>query len=109
MKRGDIAIAALSGDYGKTRPVVIVQNDRLSELRDSVLVCPCTSELHDAPLFRVDVPADQGTGLGRESQIMVDKVMAIPRKRLRDPIGRVSGTALSDVNRALAFVLALND
>lgn len=109
MKRGDIAIATLSGDYGKTRPVVIVQNNRLAQMRDSVLVCPCTSDLHDAPLFRIDVPADQGTGLGRDSQIMVDKVMAIPRKRLRDQIGRLSGTTLSDVNRALAFVLALND
>lgn len=30
MKRGDIITVALSGDYGKPRPAVVVQNDKVS-------------------------------------------------------------------------------
>jgi mRNA interferase MazF len=39
----------------------------------SITVLRVTSELHDRPLFRVTVEANQETGLERRSQVMVDK------------------------------------
>jgi mRNA-degrading endonuclease toxin of MazEF toxin-antitoxin module len=38
VRRGDIAVAALAGDYGKPRPVLIIQNDVLSDAVDSLIV-----------------------------------------------------------------------
>ena len=37
MKRGDIVIVSAAGDYGKPRPAVVIQSDRLRSM-DSVLV-----------------------------------------------------------------------
>ena len=55
MKRGDIVTIAVTGDYGKPRPAVIIQSDFFNDTHASVLVCPFTSALSDAPLFRIDV------------------------------------------------------
>ena len=43
-------------------------------------MCLITSHLEDAPLFRISVPAGRTTGLKLQSQVMVDKVIAIPKK-----------------------------
>ena len=53
MKRGDIVLAVARGDYGKPRPAVIVQSDLFNATHASLLVCLLTSELIDAPLFRL--------------------------------------------------------
>jgi mRNA interferase MazF len=38
MKRGDIAIVAMSGDCGKTRPALVVQHDQANETHASVVM-----------------------------------------------------------------------
>ena len=53
MARGDVVIVAAPGDYGKPRPAVIVQSDAFPESHASVIVCQMTSELVDAPDFRI--------------------------------------------------------
>jgi hypothetical protein len=59
---------AVSGDYGKPRPALIVQADLYAE-HPSVTVLPLTSELVDAPLLRVTVEAGESTGLRLRSQV----------------------------------------
>ncbi len=48
VKRGDLVTIAVSGDYGKPRPALIIQADSFSNL-GSVKVLRLTSELHDWP------------------------------------------------------------
>ena len=72
MKRGDLVTVAVSGNYGKPRPALVVQADAF-DLHPSVIVLPLTSEIHDAPLFRVTVGAGKESGLRARSQIMEDK------------------------------------
>lgn len=107
MRRGDIFIATVPGDYGKPRPVVIVQNDSVNETHASVVVCPISSHLIDAPLFRLQIEPSSDNGLRSPSQIMVDKISAIKRERIRDRIGRVSDELLVQLNRSLAFWIGL--
>jgi len=38
MRRGDLVTVAAAGDYGKTRPAVIVQTDAFPENHASVVV-----------------------------------------------------------------------
>jgi mRNA interferase MazF len=52
MKRGDPATLALQGDYGKPRPALIVQSDLFDE-HPSAVILSVTSELREAPLFRI--------------------------------------------------------
>ena len=69
------------GDYGQPRAAVVVQTDLLNETHDSVLVCLVTSTLIDAPVFRLTVEPSKRTGIERRSQIMVDKMVAVPRSK----------------------------
>jgi mRNA interferase MazF len=63
MKRGDVVIVAAAGDYGKPRPAVIVQTDGFPETHASVVVCQMTSDIVDAPDFRVTVRPSEQNGL----------------------------------------------
>ena len=106
MKRGDLVTVAVSGDYGKPRPALVVQADAFDR-HPSVIVLPLTSEIHDAPLFRVTVTAGAATGLRKTSQIMVDKATAVPRVKLGARIGRVDAATMQSVNEALRGFLGL--
>ena len=59
----------------------------------TVAVCPITSHLQDAPLFRIPVPAGRATGLKLQSQVMVDKVIAIPRNKITGRTGVLAAGA----------------
>jgi len=72
MKRGDFVIVAAAGDYGKPRPAVIVQTDAFPETHASVVVCQMTSEIAEAPDFRVTIQPSKENGLRARSQIMAD-------------------------------------
>lgn len=107
MRRGELYVAAARGVYtGKPRPVVIVQDDRF-DASSSVTVCPVSTHLIDAPLFRINVAPDSGAGIDRASQIMVDKVTTIPRQNVTEYVGRLSETDLVRVDRALLVFLGL--
>lgn len=108
MKRGDIVTVAVSGDDGKPRPALVIQSDFL-EATDSVLVCLLTSTARDAPLYRLMLPAGGVTGLREESQVMVDKIMAVRRNRCGSPIGRADAATLLALGRLLAFVVGIAD
>jgi len=107
MRRGDIILAVFSGDYGKPRPAVVVQTDLTLDTHQSLTVCPVTSTLIDAPLFRLDLIPSAETGLTLPSQIMVDKVGSIRRDKARDVIGRIDQDTLLRLGRALAFWVGL--
>ena len=108
MRQGDIVTVALSGDDGKPRPALVVQSDFLPET-DSVLVCLLMTVMRAAPLYRLPLPAGEGTGLEAPSQAMVDKIMAVRRDRCGAPIGRADDAALLALGRLLAFVVGIAD
>lgn len=108
MIRGDIVTVALQGDYGKPRPALIVQANSLLETYASVIVCPITSTI--LPLdFRLILSPSSGNGLRVVSQVMTDKIIAIPREKLGHRIGTLDPAEMRQVNAALAFLLALNE
>ncbi len=107
MKRGDIVLAVARGDYGKPRPAVIVQSDLFNTAHASVLVCLLTTNRIDAPLFRLPLAATSANGLLEPSQIMVDKLLALPRSRIRERIGEADDETMLALNRALALMLGL--
>ena len=106
MRRGDLVTIAVSGDYGKPRPALVVQSDAF-ELHPSVTVLPLTSEMHDTPLFRVTVEPGRSTGLRRVSQVMVDKATTVPRARIGQRIGSLDASTLRAVELALRGFLGL--
>jgi mRNA interferase MazF len=108
VSRGDIVTAVVPGDYGgRPRPAVIVQSDLFNPTHSSLILCPITRLIVDAPLFRIDLLPSAVSGLAAASQIMADKVIAIRRDRIRGRIGRLSAAELAALDRAIACVLGL--
>lgn len=104
MKRGDLVTVALSGDYGKPRPGLVIQSD-LFEAHPSVTILPVTGELRNAPLFRIDIEPSEANGLRKPSQIMVDKAHTVARSKVGQIIGRLEDETMVAVNRALTVFL----
>jgi len=110
VKRGDIFSVSAPGDYGKPRPAVILQTDALNDVNfASVIVCPMTSHLVEAPLFRLNLKPSKANGLRKESQLMVDKVQAISVSRIGKLMGKVDSKTMKKVNQAIAFVMGLGE
>lgn len=106
MKRGDLVTVAVSGDYGKPRPALVIQSDVFNELA-SVTVLRLIRELHDWPTFRVTVEPTPANGLRVTSQIMIDKAAVVPRGKIGRTIGHLDVTTLRAVNRTLVAFLDL--
>jgi mRNA interferase MazF len=109
MRRGDVVIVAAAGDYGNPRPAVVVQTDAFPETHASVVICQMTSEVVEAPDFRVTIDPSRGNGLRARSQIMADKPVTVQRPRIGQPIGRLDDDDIGRLNIALAFVMGLAD
>jgi len=107
MKRGDIVVVSASGDYGKPRPAVVVQANLFNDTHASIIVCLLTTDIQDAPLFRLDIEPSDHNGLKKRSQIMVDKIVAMRRERIGSIIGKIDENTLIRVNRSLALFLGL--
>lgn len=105
-KRGDLVTIAVSGDYGKPRPALIIQSDAFDSI-PSVTVAPLTSEIYDAPLLRITIQAGPGGGLRKVSQVMIDKITTVPRSKIGQRIGSVDAGTLRRVNRAVKGFLDL--
>jgi len=106
VKRGDLVTIAVSGDYGKPRPALVIHADAFESV-PSVTVAPLTSEIYEAPLLRVTIHPGREVGLHRLSQVMVDKITTVPRAKVGQRIGSVDAGALRAVNRAIKGFLDL--
>lgn len=108
MSRGDVVVVGTRGAYtSKPRPALIVQADRYNEVHASITVCPITSDVIDAPLFRVALPPGSRTGLATPSQVMADKVVSVPRGAVGRRIGQLDPAELMAVDEALRGWLSL--
>jgi mRNA interferase MazF len=107
VKRGDIVVVAMQGDYGKPRPALVVQSDLFNDAHASIILAPVTSTIVDAPLFRLTIDPTPPNGLRSVSQIMIDKLTAVRRDRVEKKIGRLDHGTMIRVNRATALWLGL--
>lgn len=109
MRRGEIWTVAGGAAYtGKPRPAIVVQDDRF-DANDSIIVCPLTTDPTSAPIFRLPIPSNTRTGLRAPCRVMVDKVTAVPRRRLGARVGTLSADELKELNRALFVFLGLSE
>jgi len=104
VKRGDLVPVAISGDFGKPRPALLIQSDQFDGTA-TVTVLPLSGTFVDAPLIRLDVEPSPENGLRKRSQIMVDKAMTVKRDKVGEPFGRLEDAVMVAVTRSLALFL----
>lgn len=101
-------VAAKGAYTGTPRPALVVQSDLFNPTHQSVTICPITSDVVDAPLFRILLPPGERTGLRIASQIMIDKIVSVPRSAITAEIGRCADEELEAAQEALRRWLALS-
>jgi mRNA interferase MazF len=106
LRRGDLVTVAVSGDFGKPRPALVIQADAFAD-HATVTVLLLSSALIDAPFLRFTIVPDTTNGLRVPSQIMIDKTVTVMRNKTRESFGRLSAEALLEVERRLAVFLGI--
>jgi mRNA interferase MazF len=104
--RGDLYIAAMQGDYGKPRPVLIIQSDNTTSL-DSRIVCPLTTFDEPVAFLRPSIEPAPDNGLQQLSYVMIEKVLTVPMHRFRDRIGQVDAEMMATIGVRLSILLGL--
>ena len=111
LRRGDIVLVrSRRHEPYRTvgRPALVVQSEVIdADAYDSVAVCLITATPTRGGVCRVELAASSATGLERPSEIMVEKVAAIPRAQVGDTIGHADPATLRQVDRALLLLLDL--
>ena len=111
-RHGEIWLANLNPgrgtEPGKVRPVLLLQNQALLDAgHPSTLIVPLTTNLvDDAEPLRLRVLA--GSGLDRDSDLLVDQVRAIDNKRLvNGPLQQFDEQFMKRVYQAVGEVLGM--
>ena len=111
VKRGDIFYADLSpvvgSEQGGVRPVLIIQNDVGNKFSPTVIAAAITSQ-HDKANLPTHIEVDaQGSGLIKDSVVLLEQVRTLDKHRLREKMGKLDPDSMSRVNQALSISFGL--
>ena len=111
IKRGEIYYADLSpvvgSEQGGIRPVLIVQNDIGNKHSPTVIAAAITSQKEKAKLpTHINVDA-LSCGLAKDSVVLLEQIRTIDKKRLKERMGELDGSAMGKVNEALSISFGL--
>jgi len=111
IKRGEIFLAALDPVVGKeiskTRPVVIVSNDKNNEFSGTVTILPITSK-NLKGIYPFEVFLSKGSGnLPKDSKVKADQIRTLDKTRIITLIGKLRKDEIEEIEKALKIHLAL--
>ena len=111
IRRGEIYLATLDPVVGKeiskTRPVVIVSNDKNNEFSGTVTILPITSQNLDR-VYSFEVFLAKGSGnLPKDSKVKADQIRTLDRARIVRLIGKLRKDEIDGIDGAMKLHLAL--
>jgi len=109
IKQFDIWIADLEPhrgtEAGKVRPVLVIQTNLLNSVHPSVIVCPVTTKVEgESEILRVHLNKGSAN-LKVESDIMIDQLRAIDKRRLLNKVGELPKELQNIVKENIRIVL----
>ena len=112
VRRGDIYYADLSpvvgSEQGGTRPVLIVQNDVGNRFSPTVIAAAITSQKDKARLPTHIQLNSAGSGLAKDSIVLLEQIRTIDKRRLKGHMGRLDDQSMSRINQALEISFGLD-
>ncbi len=113
VKRGDIHYANLDPvvgrETGKTRPVLVIQNDIGNMYSPTTIVAVITEYSEKKASYPICVAIKKGDGLKKDSVVNLSQIRTIDKNRLITPkAGTLLNDSMKKVDNALKKSLALS-
>ncbi len=113
VKRGDIYYADLSpvigSEQGGIRPVLIIQNDVGNRFSPTVIAAAITSQSEKTKLPTHIKVNRAGSGLAKDSIVLLEQVRTIDKRRLKEKMGSLDSSSMSQINQALSISFGLGN
>ncbi|MDP2971624.1 MAG: type II toxin-antitoxin system PemK/MazF family toxin [Deltaproteobacteria bacterium] len=112
MKKGEIYLAALDPILGKeiskTRPVVIVSNNKNNLFSGTVTILPISSQnVEKIYPFELFLPKGSGN-LPKDSKVKADQIRTIDKIRIIRHMGTLKKDEVDDIDKAIKIHLDLS-
>ncbi|MFH1146295.1 MAG: type II toxin-antitoxin system PemK/MazF family toxin [Pseudomonadota bacterium] len=112
VRRGEIYYANLDpvvgSETGKTRPVIVIQNDIGNTYSPTTIVAVITEYSEKKASYPVCVAVTTDDGLTKDSIVTLSQIRTIDKKRLNGPrVTALSNELMEKVDRALRNSLGL--
>ena len=112
IKRGDVYYADLDPEKGhetgKTRPVVVIQNDIGNMYSPKTIVAIITEYSEKKASYPICVTIKKGKGLRKDSIVNLSQIRTIDKKRLKAPrITKLSDDVIKKIDEAIMSSLGL--
>ena len=113
VKRGDIYYANLDPfvgrETGKTRPVLVIQNDIGNMYSPTIIVAIITEYSEKKASYPICVATKKDNGLKKASVVNLSQIRTIDKKRLITPkLATLSNSSMRKIDDALKNSLALS-
>jgi mRNA interferase MazF len=109
-RRGEIWLVSLDpvtgSEIGKTRPALVISNDRNNEFAGTVTVLPITSKTEKIYPFEVFITEEESR-LSRDSKIKCSQVRTIDKKRLIKFLSKLTEEKLKEIKQGLLIHLGM--
>lgn len=105
VKRGEVywcefEESTVGSEQNKTRPVLIIQNDKGNKYSPTTIVAIISSKLK-ATHLPTHIRIDDSCGLNCDSQVELEQIKTVDKRRLTRYVGKISPDTVEKVNKAL--------
>jgi mRNA interferase MazF len=111
-KRGEIWLVSLEPvaghEIGKTRPALIISNNRNNEFSSTVTLIPITSSIEKVYPFEVLIKKEE-SGLAYDFKIKCNQIRTVDRLRLIKLSGVLSQDKITEVENSLMMHLDISE
>ena len=111
IKRGEVYLADLDpivgSEQGGVRPVVVIQNDIGNKFSTTTIAAITTKDKHSG--MPTHIHLDGTNEPLRDSVVLLEQIRTIDKQRLKERMGHLAESKMSDVNKALFVSFGLVD
>ena len=97
-KRYEIFFADLDptvgGEIRKVKPVVVISQNEMNQLVNTVVICPLTSVLHPQWRSRLQIRC-----AGKKAEVAIDQIRTISKERLEKKIDKLTADEAGQLRR----------
>lgn len=110
-KRGEIWLVSLEpiigSEIGKTRPAVVISNDRNNQYADTVTVIPITSKIEKIYPFETFL-SHRETSLPHDSKVKANQIRTVDKQRLIKLLTQAPSEKVNEIEQAILIHLGID-